>query len=157
MSRLHSSAYTPYIFLHSHSWELFTCQIFGQGTNCLDMKYFFSLILIIVGACFYYILAGQAQSVVSVPTRYVSAELVPLAPQVQVGESYVTELTKLDSGDQITTSNTGRALVKTGPQLITAISESSIVTFSATDELKQTKFEVMSGRLWSLGACLRTR
>ena len=61
----------------------------------------------------------------------------------------MTELTKLDSGDQITTSNTGRALVKTGPQLITAISESSIVTFSATDELKQTKFEVMSGRLWS--------
>jgi len=113
------------------------------------MKYFFSLILIIFGFALYYILAGQAESVVSVPIRYQSAELLPLAPDVEIGERYVTALTKLDSGDQITTSNTGRALVKNGPQLLTSIGENSNVNFLAANELAQTTFEVITGQLWS--------
>lgn len=113
------------------------------------MKYFFSFIVVVLAIVVYYFLIGQVGAVTSAPLRYVSAEILPLSNNVSVADNFVSESTQISDGDKIATNETGRAIVKSGPQLITAINENTTVTFNANNELKETKFEVVAGKLFS--------
>lgn len=97
----------------------------------------------------YYVLVSNADTVSEVPIRYVNAELLVLNETVTLGERAVTGLRSLSSGDQIKTDNTGRAIIKSGPQLITSLGENSELVFSTESNLKNTKFDLVVGKLWS--------
>ncbi len=113
------------------------------------MKYIFSVASILLVVAGFYYFSSQAEAITERSVRYETATLLPLNSMVFIEDNEVSNETELNKTETIKTDTTGRALIKSGPQLLTSIGESSEVVFNSESDLKETSFDLLVGKLWS--------
>lgn len=114
------------------------------------MKVFLLIVLVIVGVIGYGLYSAKAQAIEEMPLLYENAKLVPLNQSVKHNQKVALHETTLQTGDKVHTSQTGRALIQTGPQIITSLGENTSVLFATKDgDQKKATFMLDSGKLWA--------
>ena len=111
------------------------------------MKRFLAVILLAVTVIGYYWFASQRDAAPQVPLRYSDAKLTVLNAAVYLNDTLVEDVAEITAGAQIRTDSTGRALLHSGPQLITSVAPSTELVFALETDLS--RVEVLSGRAWS--------
>jgi len=113
------------------------------------MKHIFRFLILIAVIAGLYYFVSKNDTVLEVPIVFSEAELLVLNDEVKVDDVLVSNEASLASGNKIKTNVNGRAIIKTGPQLITSIGENTEVVFQSEADLGQSEYEVIVGRLWS--------
>lgn len=117
------------------------------------MKYILLTLAVIaavvaLGVAVLFAFAGN-DAVTEVPARFEVAELHTLSSEVTQNGEVVEEEGVVEEGDVIVTSPTGRAIIKTGPQLLTSLDSNSEIIFSTPRDHTSNRIEVLAGQVWS--------
>lgn len=113
------------------------------------MKYLLGMVILIGGIVGYYWYAAEAGTVSEVPLRYDTAQLISLGPEVRKNDELIEQDSTVTNGDTIRTDASGRALIKTGVQLIASVAQNSELTFTTNDSLLETEFDLAAGKVWA--------